>query len=70
MSSNSFKNKLMYKLFAYEANMYKQDLVLNNPQEIIYYKTPTNHSPYASCITKVKEPNLPYHLCIARRRIV
>ena len=35
-SNNSFKNKLTHKLFGY-----KQDLTLNNPQVLIWYKMPT-----------------------------
>ena len=43
-SNNSFKNKVAYKLFAYKLfiNIKKKDLALNNPQEFICYKTPTN----------------------------
>ena len=40
-SSGSFKN-VIYKMsleIIYLIYMQKQDLVLNNPQELIYYKT-------------------------------
>ena len=37
MNSNSFKNKAIYKLFAYKSYMYKDDLALNNHSGLIYY---------------------------------
>ena len=46
MSSGSFKNDVTYKLFVYKSYifntyefMYKQNLALNNLQELICYKT-------------------------------
>ena len=46
MSSNSFKNNVIKKLFAYESYMicmHKQDLVLNNPQGLICLKIQPKH---------------------------
>ena len=46
MSSDSFKNDVTDKLFTYKSYiiyMYKQDLVLNNPQELICHKTQTTN---------------------------
>ena len=40
MCSDLFKNNVTYTLFI--KKMYKQDLALNNLQELIYHKTPTN----------------------------
>ena len=47
-SNNYFKNEIPYNLFAYTSYIYiyiyiKQDLALNNLQELIYHKTLSNY---------------------------
>ena len=46
MSSNLYKNNVINQLFTNKLYIYiyKQDLTLNNPQELIFHKTPTNQS--------------------------
>ena len=41
-SKNTFKNKVTRKVIAYKSNIYKRDLILNNPQGLIRHKTPTS----------------------------
>ena len=42
MSSDSFKNNVTYKLFAYKSYIYQQDLELHNPRGLICHKTQPN----------------------------
>ena len=42
ISNNSFKNKIPYKLFAYKSYICIRDLALNNAQELMSHKSPTN----------------------------
>ena len=44
MSSGAFKN-INYKLLVYKFYIYKDDLVLNNLQRLVYNKTQPTQSP-------------------------